>query len=116
MVQVQGLHQFTPTGWYVRDIAWTDSERLEVIDNAIDSYQFALWSVRCDGSDPQQIGSANDDLPGSPRYITASRDGTTWVSVGSGSTSTLWTQSGSGGWVAPFNEPSYVGSAPVYST
>ena len=116
-VSVQGLHQFTPPAWYVRDIAWTDAVNLDVIDNAPNNFEFAIYSVRCDGSDPVAITSANDDLPGPPRYITAGRDGTTWVSVGEGSVATLWRQSAStAGWVAPFGRSSYVGSAPVYST
>ena len=116
-VSVQGLHQFTPPGWYVRDLAWTDAVDLDVIDNGPNDFEFSIFSVRCDGSNPAAITSANDDLPGPPRYITAGRDGTTWVSVGEGAVATLWRQSRStASWVAPFGRSSYVGSAPVYST
>lgn len=115
-VQVQGLHQFTPPDWYVRDIAWTDDLGLDVIDNAVDSFEFSVYSVHCDGSNPVVITSANDDLPAPPRFITVGRDGTAWVSVGDGPLGTLWRQSGSGGWSAPFGRSSYAGSAPVYST
>ncbi len=115
-VSVQGLHQFTPPSWYVRDIAWTDAFGLDVIDNAPNAFQFSIYTVHCDGSDASQITSANDDLPAAPRYITAARDGTTWVSVGEGSAATLWRQSGSAGWTAPFGRSSYVGTAPAYST
>jgi hypothetical protein len=112
-VSVAGLRQFTPPSWYVRDIAWTDALGLKVIDNAPNAFQFKIWSVHCDGSAAEEISS---DLPAAPRYITASRDGTTWVSVGEGATATLWRQSGSADWVAPFGRSSYVGGAPAYST
>ena len=115
-VSVQGLHQFTPPSWYVRDITWTDAFGLDVIDNAPNAFDFNIYAVHCDGSDASQITSANDDLPAAPRYITAARDGTTWVSVGEGSAATLWRQSGSAGWTAPFGRSSYVGSAPAFST
>lgn len=115
-VSVQGLHQFTPGQWHVRDIAWTDAEDLDVIDNAPNDFNFAVYAVRCDGSNPLAITSANDDLPGPPRYITVGRDGTTWVSVGDGPSATLWRQSGSAAWTAPFGRSAYFGTAPEYST
>ena len=115
-MSVQGLHQFTPPSWHVRDLAWTDAFGLDVIDNAPNAFEFAIYSVHCDGSDAVQLTSANDDLPAAPRYITVGRDGTTWVSVGEGSSATLWRQSGSAGWTAPFGRSSYVGSAPAYSS
>jgi hypothetical protein len=125
VVSVQGLHQFTPPAWHVRDIAWTDAFGLDVIDNAPDDFQFTIYAVRCDGSNPVAITSANDDLPAAPRYITAARDGTTWVSVGDGGAATLWRQIGGAAsagtastadWSAPFGRSSYVGNAPAYST
>jgi hypothetical protein len=125
VVSVQGLHQFTPPAWYVRDLTWTDTFGLDVIDNAPGAFDFAIYAVRCDGSNPVAITSANDDLPAAPRYITAARDGTTWVSVGDGGSATLWRQAGgaasvgtasSADWVAPFARSSYVGSAPAYSS
>jgi hypothetical protein len=116
-VTVQGLHQFTPPSWYVRDVTWTDSISLQVIDNAVGSYAFTVYSMRSDGSDAVAITSANDDLPGPPRYITAGRDAT-WVSVPSGRSATLWllTSTAGVGWVAPFDTSTYVGTAPAYST
>jgi Lipoprotein LpqB beta-propeller domain len=113
-VSVQGLHQFSPPSWHVRDLAWTNAVGLEVIDNAPNAFEFAIYSVRCDGSGAEQV--TNQDLPAAPRYITVGRDGTTWVSVGEGSSATLWQQSGGAGWTAPFGRSSYVGSAPAYSS
>ena len=115
-VQVQGLYQFTPKGWYVRDIAWTDSMSVDVIDNAPNDSNFRLFSLRSDGSDQQQLVLANEELPGAPQSITAGNQGDTWVSVGTGAASTLWRLLPAGGWQAPFGSSSYLGSAPIYSS
>ena len=122
VASIQGLYQFTPKGWYVRDIAWTDALTLDVIDNPPTSLSFRIFSVRCDGSAQQQITSANEQLPPSPapRWITAGittgDQADTWVSVGTGASATLWRLFPAPDWLAPFGTSSYLGSAPVYSS
>jgi len=113
--QVQDLHQFSPTSWHVRDVSWTSPVSLDVIDNAPTSLQFRIFSVRCDGSNAQVNSSASQDLPNPPRWITADSGDAAWVSVSSGTFSTLWRES-SGGWQAALGSSFYVGSAPAYSS
>lgn len=121
-VSIEGLSQFTPKGWYVRDIAWTDALTLDVIDNAPNSLAFRIYSLKCDGSDQRQLTSANEQLPPSPapRWITAGTTAAgqadTWVSVGTGSAATLWRLLPAPNWLAPFGTSSYLGSAPIYSS
>ncbi len=120
-VSIQGLYQFTPRGWYVRDIAWTDALTLDVIDNAPTSLEFRIYSLKSDGSREEQLTSANEQLPASPapRWITAGTTAAgqadTWVSVGTGSSATLWRLLPAPDWLAPFGTSSYLGSAPNYS-
>ena len=122
IVSIQGLYQFTPKGWYVRDVAWTDALTLDVIDNPPTSLTFRIYSLRSDGSHQEQLTSANEQLPPSPapRWITAGTTSAdqadTWVSVGTGSSATLWRLLPAPNWLAPFGTSSYLGSAPIYSS
>ena len=114
VVQVQGLHQFTPKGWYVKDLSWIDPFSLFVVDNEPPRFQFHIYTVRVDGSFPEAIGSANSDVPLPPVYITATDSSDAWVSIGTGSDASLWRQAGSG-WQQAFSSFTSPGSAPAYS-
>ena len=109
-VQVEGLHQITPRGWNVRDVAWAaDGTALRAIGSENDGPQIEIWALNVDGSAPTQPSS--DNLPNSPDWIAATTDGTTWVSV----TNRIWKEGSLGGWMNPFAVGQPNGTAPVYS-
>lgn len=106
-VQVVDLRRITPASWYGVDVTWISALALRLIDSAPTSPNFAIWSVRADGSGAQPLPV--DDLPGPPRYITClpteSPVVVTWVSVGS----TLWRDDGG---IGRWEEPTGVGNLP----
>ena len=105
-VQVGGLRQITPRGWQVRDVSWAaNGTALRAIGSETDGPQIEIWSLNCDGSAPAEPNS--DNLPALPDWITATTDGSTWVSV----SNRIWREQSLGGWVNPFP----AGTAPIYS-
>ncbi len=115
-VQVVDLRRITPANWYSVDLTWISALALRLIDSPPTSPDFAIWSVRADGSGAQPLPV--EDLPGPPLYITClptdSPVVVTWVSVGS----TLWRdERGIGLWEEPAGTGGLppIGTAPQFS-
>jgi hypothetical protein len=108
-VQVEGLRQITPSDWQVRDVAWATGEiALRAVGSQKNGPQIEIWQVNCDGSAPSEASS--DNLPALPDSITATVDGSTWVSV----SDRVFSEQPLGGWVNPLAADTGKLSAPVY--
>jgi hypothetical protein len=109
-VSVDGLTQITPTGVFIRDVAWNDPLKLFVIGWADSSGTSGnVYEVQVDGSlwTPRTIAN----LPGVPDSITVAENEDAWVSAGSAS-ETVWVQR-AGAWASPSNGQT-PGVNPVY--
>ncbi|MCW2525487.1 MAG: Lipoprotein LpqB, beta-propeller domain-like protein [Pseudonocardiales bacterium] len=108
-VQVEGLRQITPSDWQVRDVAWAAGGiALRAVGSEKNGPQIEIWQLNCDGSAPSEASS--DNLPALPDWITATVDGSTWVSV----SDRIFSEQPLGGWVNPLTADTGKLSAPIY--
>lgn len=109
-VRVDALNQVSPVGVSVDDVDWIEPLTLVAIGEHHGDAR--IFSVNVDGSMWSETSVSG--LPARPDYVTVSPGQQVWVSVGSGSSATVWEQLNTETWQSPGRIGQTPGTAPQY--